>query len=790
MKIWRPILLSLIAAVIKAQAATIQVLVVYDTTAKTWADNNGGGMATFAAQTVNKMNQATLNSGIDLTFELAYAGDVAYTYSSLATDLDALQAGSGTLATAHQWRDLYAADVVLMLEDTGSAYGYVGYGYMLGNTNGSPSYAFTVNSIRSVAISHTATHEVGHNLGAHHSKFQIESPGPNTNLNTYSAGWYFTGTNGVPYHTIMAYNSDGYDNYYSECPQFSSPLKTYMGITAGHAANGDNARTLRETMNVVAGYRSAPPLNDNFTNAFTLTGSSGTAQGSNNFATAETGEPAHADLGPYRSVWFSFTPASNGVLTLDTHGSSFDTVLAVYTGTSVNALSPIVSNDDDGTGGGVSGTNLMVFTGVNYRIALASYYSNESGAYTLHWAYTGGQPAGALQFSAALYMVSEDGGSATVRVSRVGGSAGAASAVYATVAGTATAGADFISATGSLTWANWDNTDRIITIPILNDGIKESSENFTIALSNITSALAGAITQATVQVIDDEPCTVPYTENFESAGSLPQGWNQDIVSGGISWVFMGGGVQTNPATAHGGSYNACLSSQSTNDHITRLISPKLDFGAYTLSPTLTFWHCMKVWPPDQDHLRLYYKTASGNPWTLLATYTNNVATWTQRSIPLPSPSASYFIAFEGNARFGYGVCIDDVAVTAARPPLTPQGTPYTWLDRYSLLTDQGNDDTDSLLTWQEYLTGTSPISNDTFAINSTLSLSESGFVLTWHSSTNGIVSPYLIEYCTNLLTPTPVWRPYTTAARTPPINSWTGQPNDSLIFYRVTATNY
>ena len=46
-------------------------------------------------------------------------------------------------------------------------------------------------------------------------------------------------------------------------------------------------------------------------------------------------------------MWYRFTPSSSGTLVVSTSGSSFDTVLAVYTGTSVAALSPPLACNDD-----------------------------------------------------------------------------------------------------------------------------------------------------------------------------------------------------------------------------------------------------------------------------------------------------------------------------------------------------------------------------------------------------------------------------------------------------------
>lgn len=249
----------LVCFVVPVFGATIDVMIVYDTTAKSWVSSQGG-MSAFAADAVARMNQAAANSNVNLTFSLVHAAEASYTYSgSLGTDLDNLQAGAGDLSTVHQLRNTYGADLVALLVDTGSAYGTVGMAYTLTTYNGQSAYAFSTNAIRSVEISHTLTHEVGHNLGCDHSKNQKSSPGPNTYLNSYSAGWYFTGTDSTStkYHTIMAYGSDGWGNTYTEAPLFSTPLLNYQGTPAGDAQDGDNARNIRGTMDIVAAYRSA-----------------------------------------------------------------------------------------------------------------------------------------------------------------------------------------------------------------------------------------------------------------------------------------------------------------------------------------------------------------------------------------------------------------------------------------------------------------------------------------------------------------------------------------------------
>lgn len=90
-------------------------------------------------------------------------------------------------------------------------------------------------------------------------------------------------------------------------------------------------------------WRLAPP-NDNFADAVALAGASGTRTGDNSSGgTLEPGEQAFGQA----SVWYSWTPPVDGTYKLSTIGSSFDTVVAVFTGTSVESLELVFVNDDD-----------------------------------------------------------------------------------------------------------------------------------------------------------------------------------------------------------------------------------------------------------------------------------------------------------------------------------------------------------------------------------------------------------------------------------------------------------
>ncbi len=166
--------------------------------------------------------------------------------------------------------------------------------------------------------------------------------------------------------------------------------------------------------------------------------------------------------------------------------------------------------------------------------------------------------------------------------------------------------------------------------------------------------------------------TFPWSEGFENGGVIPNCWSQEqVASSGINWVFITGNGTSNPSAAHGGTYNACLKDVTAAANVTRLITPSLNLSSVG-SPTLTFWHYQEAWSGDQDILTVYYRTSATGTWVQLATYTSSVAAWTQRTISLPSASSDYYINFEGSAKWGYGVCIDDVSITGstALPTIT------------------------------------------------------------------------------------------------------------------------
>ncbi len=117
------------------------------------------------------------------------------------------------------------------------------------------------------------------------------------------------------------------------------------------------------------------PPNDNFTNRIALTGATVVTNGANVLATREPDEPLHVGKLGDTSVWWSWTAPSATNVTVSTFGSSFDTLLAVYTGSSVTNLTPVAGNDDIDPADGILASSLSfnAAAGQTYQIAVDGF---------------------------------------------------------------------------------------------------------------------------------------------------------------------------------------------------------------------------------------------------------------------------------------------------------------------------------------------------------------------------------------------------------------------------------
>lgn len=111
---------------------------------------------------------------------------------------------------------------------------------------------------------------------------------------------------------------------------------------------------------------------------------------------------------------------------------------------------------------------------------------------------------GTLQFSLSAYSVTENGGTATITVTRTGGTEGAAAVDFATSDGSATRPADYLPASGTLSWADGDATPMTFQVTIADDMLDEPDETVNLTLSNAAGAGLGSPGTAVLTIVDDE----------------------------------------------------------------------------------------------------------------------------------------------------------------------------------------------------------------------------------------------------------------------------------------------
>ena len=90
----------------------------------------------------------------------------------------------------------------------------------------------------------------------------------------------------------------------------------------------------------------ALPMTDQFADQTIFTAPAGQGRTTNASATSEPGEPEPHGLPGGKSLWLTWQAPADGIATFDTEGSSFDTLLAVYTGETVTTLNQVASDED------------------------------------------------------------------------------------------------------------------------------------------------------------------------------------------------------------------------------------------------------------------------------------------------------------------------------------------------------------------------------------------------------------------------------------------------------------
>jgi len=204
-----------------------------------------------------------------------------------------------------------------------------------------------------------------------------------------------------------------------------------------------------------------------------------------------------------------------------------------------------------------------------------------------------------------------------------------------------------INANGEISGTSTASTQASFRVEVMGADGKASTNNFTLRIL--------------------EPGDIPFEERFDSS-ALPDGWTIERQRGNVEWVTARGTVcpygsaqpRVPPANV---ASNACLwsSEGGAGVAIARLVTPPINLGNIDGDATLTFQHCMVNYF-SYDRLLVRYRTSLTGDWITLAEFPNTTVNWIPRTVVLPNLSSTYYIAFEGWAGGGYGVCVGDVVV--------------------------------------------------------------------------------------------------------------------------------
>ncbi|MEQ1644598.1 MAG: M12 family metallo-peptidase [Pyrinomonadaceae bacterium] len=216
----------------------IDVLVVYTAAVRTSLGGDAQAQAV-AQQAIDATNTSYINSRMRLRVRLVEAQLTALNETgSFSTELGNLRSDPATAIL----RNDKNADMVAMLTNSTAS---CGIGYLMGGQGGNPNNAFTVTA-RTCAVGNLSfAHELGHNMGSQHNPENGSGP-----TYPYGFGHYVNGS----YRTVMSY-VDPCTNGCTRVAYFSNPNVIFNGVPTGIINARDNARSIDNTADWIAGYR-------------------------------------------------------------------------------------------------------------------------------------------------------------------------------------------------------------------------------------------------------------------------------------------------------------------------------------------------------------------------------------------------------------------------------------------------------------------------------------------------------------------------------------------------------
>jgi len=191
---------------------------------------------------VGVANTSYVNSKVNLRLKLVHTVKVGYTESGThEMDLKKFRVtDDGAMDEIHQFRNMYKADVCVLLIDNPSFCG------LAAAILAAPDTAFAVVHYDCAVGNLSFAHEIGHLQGARHNH---DADPTNDPTYPWNHGYLIPGTNG---RTVMAYAT--VDNPI-RLPNWSNPDVEYRGVPTGTVGKENNARMLNTSADFISKFR-------------------------------------------------------------------------------------------------------------------------------------------------------------------------------------------------------------------------------------------------------------------------------------------------------------------------------------------------------------------------------------------------------------------------------------------------------------------------------------------------------------------------------------------------------
>lgn len=120
--------------------------------------------------------------------------------------------------------------------------------------------------------------------------------------------------------------------------------------------------------------------------------------------------------------------------------------------------------------------------------------------------------------------------------------------------------------------------------------------------------------------------TFPWTETFEDNSPTRGDWTQIYEVNNMAWTFASAAsTGSSNITAYEGTKFANYPGDSHNFDKTKLVSPPLNLSAVS-NPTVSFYYINPFWDPDQNWLRVFYRTSATSPWVQIVEFHSDITT--------------------------------------------------------------------------------------------------------------------------------------------------------------------